>query len=171
MNKKLLIILALLALLVVVMFSKNLIAKTALSAGVKAITGLNLSMKSMNVEIFKTLIGIKELKLYNPSGFPDKLMIEMPEIYIDYDLGSFLGGRAHFEEIRLNIKEFFVVKNENGELNLNSLKIVKAGKEGLPKEEKKEAAGMPELKIDMLQLKIGKVIYKDYSAGRAPKIR
>ncbi len=30
---------------------------------------------------------------------------------------------------------------------------------------------MPELQIDVLELKIGKVIYKDYSKGTPPKVR
>ena len=79
----------------------------------------------MDIGIFKTLIGINELQLYNPSGFVDELMFDVPEIYVDYDLGAFMKGRTHLEEVRLHLKEFIVVKNEAGELNLDSLKVVK----------------------------------------------
>jgi len=172
------IIVIILVLLVALILAKNIIAKAAVSAGVEAITGLKLSMKSMNAGIFKTLIGIKELKLYNPSGFPDKLMIIMPEIYIDYDLGAFLKKKVHLQEVRLNLKDLIVVKNEENELNLNTLNIVKAKKSQKPtqektkeKEKEKEKAKMPEIQIDELKLKIGKVIYKDYSGGSPPVVK
>lgn len=165
------IILIVLILLVMLILCKNIIAKAALSGGVKAITGLDLSMKSINIGIFKTLIGIKELKLYNPSGFPDRLMVDMPEIYVDYDLGAFLKRRVHLEEVRINLKEFVVVKNEKNELNLDALKVVQAKKEKKAPQEQKEKVKMTEFQIDVLELKIGKVIYKDYSRGTPAKVR
>jgi len=145
---------------------KNVIAKKAISSGVKAMTGLKLSIGSVNVGIFKSAIGIKDLKLQNPGGFQDKFMVDMPEIYIDYDLRAFLNKKVHLEEVRLNLKELVVVRNAEGELNLNSLKVVKDTKTAPAKEEKPKEG---EFLIDLLQLKIGKVIFKDYSQGKKPQ--
>ena len=170
MKKIIIIVTIVLVILLVLSFAKNIIAKTSVSAGVRAMTGLKLSMKSMNIGVFRTLIGIKELKLHNPPGFPDKLMVSMPEIYVDYDLGAFLKKKVHLEEMRLNLKEFTVVKNEKGELNLDLLKVVQAQKEG-KKPQEQEKGKAPEMQIDSLELKIGKVIYKDYSRGRVPSVR
>ncbi len=157
------------AVLIALFFGKNMIIKTSVSAGVKAMTGLTLSIRSMNVGVFKSLIGINELQLYNPPGFGDDLMIDLPEIYVDYDLGSFIAGKAHLEEVRLNLKEFMVVKNADGQLNLNSLKVVEGeGKEDADTGEKEETE-MPDIQIDLLELKIDRVIYKDYSKGTPPK--
>jgi uncharacterized protein involved in outer membrane biogenesis len=122
----------------------------------------------MGVGVFNTLIDIKELKLYNPPGFPDALMVNMPEIYIDYDLGALLKKRVHLQEVRLNLKEFIVVKNEKKELNLNALTVVKT--KGSREAGQKEGK-MPEVQIDDLRIKIGKVIYKDYSRGAQPTER
>ncbi len=178
MKRKIIIIPAIVfAVLIALFFGKNMIIKTSVSAGVKAMTGLKLSIRSMNVGVFKSLIGINELKLYNPSGFVDELMIDLPEIYVDYDLGAFMKGKAHFEEVRLNLKEFIVVKNADGQLNLDSLKVVEAAEEeeviekGKKEKGKKEKTKMPDLQIDLLDLKIGTVIYKDYSKGTPPKER
>lgn len=168
MKKIGMIIAIVLAVMLVLSFAKNIIAKTSVSAGVRAITGLKLSMRSMNIGIFRTLIAIKALKLHNPTGFPDKLMLQMPEIYVDYDLGALLKKKVHLEELRLNLEEFTVVKNEKGELNLDSLKVVQAQKEGSKPEEKGKA---PQMQIDRLELKIGKVIYKDYSKGKTPSVK
>jgi hypothetical protein len=173
MKRKIIIIPAIVfAILIALFFGKNMIIKTSVTAGVGAMTGLKLSIRSMNVGVFKSLIGINGLKLYNPSGFVDELMIDLPEIYVDYDLGAFMKGKAHLEEVRLNLKEFIVVKNADGQLNLDSLKVVEAAEEEeVIEKSKKEKTKMPDLQIDLLDLKIGTVIYKDYSKGTPPKER
>ncbi len=162
-----------LVVIIALFFGKNMIIKTSVTTGVKAMTGLKLSIRSMNVGVFKSLIGINELQLYNPSGFKDKLMMDLPEIYVDYNLGAIMGGKAHLEEVRLNLKEFIVVKNEAGELNLDSLRVVKEteGEEAEKDDSKKEKTEMPDIQIDLLELKIDKVVYKDYSKGGSPKVR
>ena len=88
-------------------------------------------------------------------GFKDKLMVDLPEIYVDYNLGAIMGGKAHLEEVRLNLKEFIVVKNEAGELNLDSLRVVKEteGEEAEKDGSKKEKTEMPDIQIDLLELK------------------
>ena len=172
MRKSFIIISIIFALLVAVFFGKNLIVKTSVKAGVKAMTGLKLNIKSMNVGILNSLIGIDGLQLFNPPGFVDELMVDLPEVYVDYDLGAFIKRKVHLEEVRLNLKEFSVIKNEKGELNLDSLRVVEEKKEEKvegEEEKEKEKTKMPELQIDVLELKIGKVVYKDYSKGTPPK--
>ncbi|MFC1514787.1 AsmA family protein [Candidatus Omnitrophota bacterium] len=169
LGKFLLIIVVILAVLVI---AKNIIAKTAVTSGVKAITGLDLKVGGIDIGLVSTSIGIKDLKLHNPSNFKDRVMIDLPEAYIDYDLGAFLKKQVHLEEVRLNLKELIVIKNEAGELNLDSLKAAQSKdtpKKGGPQKEKKPQE-MPDIQIDVLALKIGKVIYKDYSKGTPPKI-
>ncbi|MFH1776446.1 MAG: AsmA family protein [Candidatus Omnitrophota bacterium] len=150
-------------------FTKNIIAKTAITQGVKVITGLKLDINRMNVGVINSLIDITDVKLFNPPEFKDALMIDMPEIYVEYDLGAFLNKKVHLKEVRLNLKEFMVVKNEQGQLNIDSLRAVqtaKAKKAAPKKEVKKEK---PQIQIDVLLLKVGKVVYKDYARG-APKV-
>lgn len=69
----------------------------------------------------------------------------------------------------MELKELSVVRNADGELNLNSLNIVKAP----PKKKEKTVASrqaMPAIMIDRLHLKVGRVIYKDYTQAPFPKI-
>jgi hypothetical protein len=179
MKRKIIVIPAIVfAILIALFIGKNMIIKTSVTTGVKAMTGLKLSIRSMNVGVFKSLIGINGLQLHNPQGFEDELMIDFPEIYVDYNLGAFMKGKTHLEEVRLHLKEFIVVKNEAGELNLNSLKVVKAAEDEKGGEEEtkkgdgaKEKTKMPDIQIDLLALKIDRVIYKDYSKGGSPKVK
>lgn len=172
MNKALRPMVIILAIVVGLVLAKNAIAKRAIMGGVKAMTGLNLHIASMDVGILKSAVGIRELRLENPAGFPDRVMMELPEVYVDYDLGAFFGGRVHLKEVRLNLQEFNVVKDAHGRVNLDALKVVQESKAGAGKPAPKPKAGKaPQLQIDALQLKVGKVVYKDYSRGGAPMIQ
>ena len=151
---------------------KNIVAKTAVVGGVKAMTGLDLKIGSMSVGLINTAVRIRRLMLENPAGFTDRVMIDLPEIYVNYDLGAFLGQKVHLREVRLNLNEFLVVRNPQGEVNVEALKVVQESKGGPAHAQKKaEAAKAPAIQIDVLQLKIGKVVFKDYTGGGAPKVQ
>jgi hypothetical protein len=169
MKKLLVIAVGVIAILIVLSFVKDIVIKTSVEKGVEVVSGLRLNIRNLNVGIIRTLVGIKGLKLYNPSGFRDRTMLDMPEIYVDYNLPAIMKGKVHLNEMRINMQEFSVVKNERGQLNLDSLKVVQAQKEGTSPEEKE--AKVPEMQIDDLELKIGKVVYKDYSGGGEPLVK
>ncbi len=178
MKKIRLIAIGFLIFIVIIVAGKNVIVKAAVTTGVKAATGLSLSIKKMKIGILSTLIGIDELKLYNPKGFEDPVMADIPEVYVDYRLGAFFKKKVHLDEVRLHLKEFVVVKNKDGRLNLDSLTSIGAAeetKEGTQKKkeapQKKSKAAAPKIKIDLLKLKIDKVYYKDYSKGGTPSVK
>jgi hypothetical protein len=161
--KKLLIVLGVIAaVLILLVIGRNVFIKAAVETGVKAVTGLTLEMSKLDIGLFKTTLEIKGLKLYNPEGFKDKLMADLPEVYVDYSLRKIVQGKVYLPEVRLNLQQFTVVKNEKGALNLDSLAVVQQKKEGAAPAKQ---AAMPDLKIDSLRLDIGKVVYKDYSVG------
>ncbi|UCB56489.1 MAG: hypothetical protein JSV30_04585 [Candidatus Omnitrophota bacterium] len=166
MKKVLIRIAVVLAALFVLSLAKDMIIKGVVSTGVRVLTGLRLNIRSMRVGVFKSLAAIEGLRIYNPSNFPDPLMMDMPQIYVDYDFGSIFSRKMHFEELKLDLKEFVVVKNRQGKLNLDSLKVVQAQKK--LKEKAKEPS---KIQIDILELKIGKVLYKDYSKGGEPSVK
>jgi uncharacterized protein involved in outer membrane biogenesis len=167
MKKVGIIVLIIVAVLGGLVLGRNFIIKSAVSRGVQLLTGLKLKIDRMHIGIFAPVIDVDGLRLFNPKGFVDPSMIDMPRMYVDYDLGAFLRKETHLRQVKLNLKEFMVIKNEKGELNINALKTVKPEKkEPVPVKEKKKV----EFRIDELDLKIGKVIYKDYSRGSPPKV-
>ncbi|MDD5745741.1 MAG: AsmA family protein [Candidatus Omnitrophica bacterium] len=159
--------------IVALVAGRNFVVKAAVTSGVKAVTGLTLNIDSVNIGIGKTLLGITGVTLYNPPGFTDKVMVDVPEIYVDYDAGALLKKKIHLEEVRLNIKEFVVVRNAEGVLNLDSLKPVQTAqpKPAAAKPDSGKTEPAPQINIDVLRLKIGTVVYKDYSQGATPKTR
>ncbi|MFC1590557.1 hypothetical protein ACFL42_03605 [Candidatus Omnitrophota bacterium] len=172
MNKILKIVIGIIIVVLVLSFFKDVIIKTSVEKGVQVVTGLKLRIQGFKVGIINTLVGIKGLQLFNPAGFKDRVMLDMPEIYVDYDLPAALKGKVHLSEMRINMKELVVVKNEKGELNLDSLRVVQAEKKGAGQKMKGAPMGaIPEIQIDKLSLKIGKAIYKDYSKGGKPSVQ
>ncbi|MFQ5952696.1 MAG: hypothetical protein ACE5JK_04745 [Candidatus Omnitrophota bacterium] len=167
MKKAVYILVSILIVVLILSLAKNAIVKVSVERGVSLVTGMQLTTRSFRIGIFRTFVDIRGLKLLNPRGYPDRMMMDMPEIYVDYDLPAILDGKIHLYEMRLDLKEFVVVKNEKGELNLNSLNVIKEEEKGGPI----EIADIPKMRIDKLRLKIGRVIYKDYSGGRPPAVK
>lgn len=163
-----------LAVLFSLALAKNPVAQAIIENGVRFMTGLKLDMRSLAIGLANTSIGIKDLKLFNPRGYPDKIMLDMPEIFINYKLAPLFQGKVELEEVRIYLKEFIIEKNQAGEVNLNALKPVQAQKSE-PKQKKskapKETPKKSPIQIDRLNLKIEKVVYKDYSKKGGPSIR
>ncbi len=155
----------------VLFFGRNLIAKVAIEKGTEVVTGLPLSMGALDLNFDKTLVEISELKLSNPRGFEDDVMVAMPKILVDYDLPAIFKGKVHLEELTVHLDQFVVIKNSKGELNLDSLKAVQKGKKEETAKTGKKKGAAPEVGIDKLSLKVGKVIFKDYSKGGAPVVK
>ena len=168
--KKLGIIVAIVVAVFALLFLfKNILIKAAVEGGTKKATGLELSIEDMDVGLLSSKVDITDMRLLNPAGFPDKVMIDIPKFLVDVKLASFFKGGAHVETIVLDLKELMVVRNKDRKLNLSALKSVSEKQQkGRKPVEQKEGEKAPQVVIDMLVLKIGKVTYKDYSWGTKP---
>lgn len=163
------ILLILVVLSLVLVVGRDQILKAAVESGAKIATGLGLEIGKLHVGLRSTSVDVQGLSLSNPAGFPDRNMLDMPRIFVDAHLRSLVKGKIRLTDMKIDLKQFTVVKNEKGQLNLDALKPVQTAKPGeKPAPAKKGPA--PELQIDNLELKIGKVVYKDYSKGGAPAV-
>ena len=159
-------IIAVLAVLVVLSLGKNMIAKSSAEAVCKAITGLELRIGGFDLSFIQSSVSIKNLRLFNPTGYKDRVMFDVPEIYTKIERSSITSGAPHLLEVRLHLKELTVVKNKEGQLNVMALKPQsKSGESG-----KTESGKAPKITIDLLNLRVDKVIYKDYTAGDTPHV-
>ena len=170
--KKLLFIIIVLIVLAVV--GRNLIVKYAVPIGAR-FAGIKMSLGNVNIGLTDALVGIKDVRIMNPKGFPKGNMIDIKEIYIDPEAIDFLKDKIHLVEVRFDLDNLVIIKNKNGEFNFKKLTKAKKKQEGKSVEEKPE--GKPEKKgkrkrfqIDSLKLKLGTVVYKDYSVAKEPKI-
>jgi uncharacterized protein involved in outer membrane biogenesis len=164
------ILLALLVLFLTVIlalcFFRNIIAKSALEKAVNMLTGLKMSVANVNVGVFRSVVEVKELKLYNPPDFDEKLMLDLPNVFLGYDLGAFLKNQIHLKVLKIYLKEAVVINSAEGKLNIQVFEKFQPKDKGQPKAEQKSA----EFLIDFLSLKIDKVIYKDYFKRKSPQV-
>ena len=154
-----------LLLVAAVLLGRNLLIKQGARAALKAALGLALAIDSLDVGLFRSTIRIEGLAVSNPAGFGDAPLARVPLIFVDYDLGSLLGGKPHFRAIEVDVAEVSVVKNAGGELNLNRIRAV-ASKGG---EKPQEASKPVEMRIDRLTLTIGKVRYLELDGAGATR--
>jgi hypothetical protein len=147
-------------LVVALVLARNQIIKAGAGATIKSISGVDMEIGTLDVGLFRPAVLIKDLKLFNPASFPEKLMMDMPELYVKYDLPSIMKGSVHLPELRVNLKEFVVVKTPTGDININSLQALQPKGEGKP----------PQIQIDVMELNIGTVVYKEYRASAAPRV-
>ena len=144
-----------------VLLTKDMLAKAALIKGIKAAAGLEVSTRSVHIGILRSVAGIEGLKISNPSGFSDAFLADIPEIYVDYDLPSLFKKKVHLKELRINIQELLVSQGKDRKFNVSRLTLL------MPKP---SGAEPPQINIDELVLKVGKVVYKDYAQEPGPKI-
>jgi uncharacterized protein involved in outer membrane biogenesis len=151
---------------------KNILIKMAVEEGTKKVTGLELTIGTMDIGLLASKVDITDMRLLNPPGFRDKVMIDIPKFLVDFELASFFKKRAHFETMELNLKELMVVRNKERKLNIDALtalgKKKQQGEKPAAQKGAKQEQKAPEIRIDKLMLKIGKVVYKDYSLGETP---
>ncbi|MDD5156343.1 MAG: hypothetical protein PHF11_07695 [Candidatus Omnitrophica bacterium] len=145
---------------------KNGILKAVVTFAATHITGAVVHIDGFSFDIVNNTIRVKGLKVYNPEGFPENdILINIPRAQIEYDRAALLKRKLHIFFAGIDLKEISVIKNKDGLMNVNSLKFAKDGE----KEEKEKPKG-ENMSIDLLELKIGSVIYKDLSAGEKPRV-
>jgi hypothetical protein len=144
------------------------VVKVVAENRVRAVTGMPLSIGKLDINFSNTLVDIETLVVKNPAGFHDTTLVDIPKILVDYKLSDILKGNIHLENIEFDMKQFTVVKNEKGELNLDRLKALRGTQQPsaqTTKQGPKAPAKPIPIQIDMMRLKIGKVVFVDYSSG------
>jgi uncharacterized protein involved in outer membrane biogenesis len=165
------VVLVIVALVAVLWVAKNVLAKAAVISAVKSMTGLRVDVQRLDIGVVNTRIAITGLKVMNPSGYTDPVMMSVPEVFVDYDLAAFLKGQAHIEAMRLHLERLLVERDAQGRLNLQALNVVKRSQgEPVPKKQEQKAEQMP-FRVDVLDLRLGTVVYKDSSAVGTPTVR
>jgi uncharacterized protein involved in outer membrane biogenesis len=158
-----LILFAVIVLILLVVFREPVL-KAVVSDVAGRITGFSVSTDKLQIGLARPVIHITGLKVYNPRDFSEKMMLDMPEVYVHYDPLAILRNEVSLKELRIDLKEFIVVKNKEGQTNVARLKGV-SQKPADSKAAPKSASKAPALKIDLLRLDIGQVIYKDYTVN------
>jgi uncharacterized protein involved in outer membrane biogenesis len=146
----------LIVVVVIAFFARNFVARKSVEVGVERVTGFPMEIGSVDVALFKSQIDARNIRLSNPTEFKEKTFVEMPQLYIDYRLGSMLARAPHINDMLVDIDRLVIVENEKGENNAMKLKGVLSSGEGNTK-----------YRIDQLRIRVGTVT----TVNRAGKSR
>lgn len=157
--KKVLVLSVIIVILVITLASvKDHLIKRAITSYMTRVTGAAVTIDVFSLSLIKQSVRIQGFKLYNPEGFPQGVLLDIPEVRADYDFALLLGKRVHLYLLLIDLKEARIFRNRDGRLNVDSLKV--AQKEKRPSDSENEK--MP-MQIDTLVLSVGKVSYKDFT--------
>ncbi|MBU1006667.1 MAG: DUF3568 domain-containing protein [Candidatus Omnitrophica bacterium] len=144
--------------------------KVAVKVGGSHVLGAPVKIDGLSLGIVNQSINIKGFKIYNPKGFPKGILVDIPIIKVKYDLPALLKKKLHLREIVIDLKEVAIVKNKDGKLNVDSLKVAQKEDKSPDKKPKEKASAQMPMQIDLLNLSIGKAVFTDYSKGENPSV-
>lgn len=173
MNKWQKILIVIFAAILLLGILKNVLIQSAITTVGSAVIGAPLKVGGFSLGILSQKVRIKNMKLYNPKGFPqDEPLIDIPEISVDADLMAFLKGKIHVPYVVVNVKQMTIIKDKEGKMNVDSLKVVEEQKDADKKDEKAGAKKPKDfaIAIDYMRLNVGEVVVKDYQKSDPPAV-
>ncbi len=175
------IVLIIVVLVLVLGFLKDQIIKAAIVVGAKQVAGVDVVIDHFSLSVVKHAVLIKGIKMYNPAGFPNEVMVDAPAVEVQCNVWNVMRGVLHFSYIRFDLKEIRVTKNKEGKLNVNSLTFMQKmngpavtsdkGLDQPAKQQMREQKKDIPMQFDLVRLNIGKVIYTDNSTGDKPSVK
>ncbi|HXV18790.1 MAG TPA: hypothetical protein VD883_01800, partial [Candidatus Omnitrophota bacterium] len=116
------IILIALAILLVLSLVKNGAGDALMETALSKAARVPVRISGTSISFLKSSIRFSGIKFLNPRGFHEKNMLTTGKVLIDFDPSALWQGRAHFEEVRFELKELVVIKNKEGKLNVDAMK-------------------------------------------------
>ncbi|MFA4992534.1 MAG: hypothetical protein WC571_01035 [Candidatus Omnitrophota bacterium] len=168
MKKKTRVIILVFVFLFVFCLARDFFIKSLIGSMASRITGTPVSVGGLSLSLIRQSIKISNFKMYNPKGFAKDILVNIPGMSVSWDLAALITGKIHLKELELEIKEIGMVKNKEGKLNVDSLKIAV---ERTGEKKKKGTTKQLPMQIDIVNLSIGRVISRDYSVEGQPVIK
>lgn len=171
MQKKIKIAILVIVLLFGFCLVRDFIIKSVIGTVAGNITGAPVHVGVLSLSVIRQSIKISNFRMYNPGGFPKDILVDIPKIGVSCNLGALIKGKTHLKKIDLELKEIIMVKNKEGKLNVNSLKIMEEKEAKAPGKKVKKPAKEMNIQIDLMNLAIGRIVSKDYSVAGEPVVK
>ena len=91
---------------------------------VKHTVDLKTHMNRVTLNPFKGRITIKGLKIYNPSGFKNKTLANVPTVVVNFNKKTFFEEGTFFDRVIIHLKELNIVRNKEDIVNLSKVKAL-----------------------------------------------
>jgi len=131
--------------------------------------GMKVTIDDLDVGIFRSEITISGLKIFHRQEFGGQPLLEMPELYVDYNWKALRQRKVlHFERVRLHLQRVNLVADTTGKTFFNQYKqsisqsrrpVSTSKTQPTSGEKQKQARGFAG--IDELKLTLGKLRVTD----------
>lgn len=148
------------ALGVVLFLSKDAIVKGVVEHQIRSRSGLDARLGRVSVGVFAPVLDVEGLRIYNSAEFGGALLIEAPELHVEYDRRALTEHRLRLKLVRLRITELNIVRSGAGRTNLLQLYWKH------PHRTERQSRPVPFPEIEVLNLSLGRVRLMDLEHPR-----
>jgi len=111
-----------------VVFLLPVVIQTVLEGQLAKITGRSVQIADVHFSLTSPQFTVKKVLFSNPAGFPDAPLSEVGELRVRYAPSPTFPGWMVFKRVEIDFKDFRLVRNEKGVLNLPQVGALPKGK-------------------------------------------
>lgn len=165
MKKKFILILVCFLALIIFCVLRDFMIKQVITFTASNIVGVPTHIGGFSLSIIRQSVKITDFKMYSPKDFPQDAMVDISLLRVSYDILPLIRGKIHLKELTLDLKEMGLIKNKEGKLNVDSLKLSES------KDKPQKPTKQMPMQIDLVNLNITRVVNKDYSVSGPTAIK
>jgi uncharacterized protein involved in outer membrane biogenesis len=123
------VLLAVVALAVLLVLSKDAVLKEVIERQIRAQTGLDARIGKFHLGLRDPIVRFENFKIYNPDEFGGGPLVNIPELHVEYQRAALLSQKLHFKLVRFHLAEANVVEGRDGKTNDELLQAKQKQKE------------------------------------------
>lgn len=135
------------------------IIRGVIDRSLEKIIGAAIVIDDVDIDSLNSSLIIKGFKLFNPPGYPEGVLLDVPETVIKYDLSLLFKEQLIIPLITVHLRQLTAVRNQEGKFNVDALRITQ---NEIISEFTKKYSWLPKVRVSMLRLSVGMVVEKDY---------
>lgn len=108
------LLILLVVLLAVLVLCKDAVIKSLLENRIRAQTGMDVKIGRLDIGLFTPTVNVEGLRLFHTSQFGGLPLVNVPDLYLEYDRRALARQVLHFKLVRLNLAEVSIVEDANG---------------------------------------------------------
>ena len=100
--------------LVLAVLCRNVILREVLEWQIHSRTGMDARIGYVNLGLMTAALRIEDAKVYYPADLGGVKLLEIPELYVEYDRGALWRRHVNIPRVRLNLSEVNVIEGRFG---------------------------------------------------------
>lgn len=149
----------LLGLALLALFFRDPLLKMAAKNRVQATTGMRVEIAKLKTGLRTAAIEIEGFKLHNYPEFGESVLLDVPQLLVEFDSEMAAQGKLRFKQLRVNLAELNIIRDAAGRWNIE--KVEKEMTERNAARTNRNERKLVFAGIDQLRLSVGRIHYTD----------